>query len=221
LLTNGHGPAKASRLTRSSPPGVSGTKSRSHLTRFAPRACSFGHPVLNPAETAPSRRWFFRFLYAALSFAFSRTAYDGTRANPAYHEDGLLPLLQIASVRFAVQPQSLSPAAATLIVQQGISPRLAATRCWSGRDSNRRCRFGPLLFGNGSKFGPCSSRPLPTDALENTSLVVFGMTALKSGVTSDLSGHREAQTGPPVQIPSRCEPVTIVERQDGRELLLV
>jgi apolipoprotein N-acyltransferase len=40
----------------------------------------------------------FPTLYAALNFAFSRTAYDGTWANPAYRMDGLLPLLQIASV---------------------------------------------------------------------------------------------------------------------------
>jgi apolipoprotein N-acyltransferase len=54
---------------------------------------------------AAARQWtnaaaalVFPVLYAALSFAFSRTAYDGTWANPAYRVDGLLPLLQIASV---------------------------------------------------------------------------------------------------------------------------
>lgn len=55
---------------------------------------------------AAARQWInaaaaalvFPVLYAALSFAFSRTAYDGTWDNPAYRMSGLLPLLQIASV---------------------------------------------------------------------------------------------------------------------------
>jgi apolipoprotein N-acyltransferase len=40
----------------------------------------------------------FPILYTAINFAFSRTTHDGTWASPAYRMDGLLPLLQIASL---------------------------------------------------------------------------------------------------------------------------
>jgi len=52
-----------------------------------------------------ARRWnnfaaalVFPILYAALSFLFARTNYNGTWASPAYRMDAFLPLLQIASV---------------------------------------------------------------------------------------------------------------------------
>ena len=54
---------------------------------------------------AAARRWsnagaalVFPILYAALSFVFSRTTYDGTWADPSYRMDGFLAILQLASI---------------------------------------------------------------------------------------------------------------------------
>ncbi|MGC1341781.1 MAG: hypothetical protein WA854_05620, partial [Candidatus Binataceae bacterium] len=54
---------------------------------------------------AAARRWsnagaalVFPILFAALSFVFSRTTYDGTWADPSYRMDGFLAILQLASI---------------------------------------------------------------------------------------------------------------------------
>lgn len=75
----------------------------------------------------------FPILYAALSFVFSRVAYDGTWANPAYRMDGFLPLLQVASIAglwgviFAMSLPASAVAFAWYRAEKG-KPWLAPTR---------------------------------------------------------------------------------------------
>jgi apolipoprotein N-acyltransferase len=99
----------------------------------------------------------FPVLYAALSFGVSRTAYDGTWANPAYRMDGLLPLLQIASITgiWGIVFAMMLPASGIALAWY----RMESGQPWRAAAGVTLVVFGGVLLFGAMRLGLAATAP--------------------------------------------------------------